>query len=200
MATARNSEGYYDPTAYLAMRNIEMAERRTLKMTYKRGDIYFVEPYRQTIGSEQRSGRPAIIVSNDKNNKYSPCVEVVYLTTQPKTDLPTHVIVKGTGIVSTALCEQVSTVDRQRLTNMCGECSKNEMQAIDIALMISLGLDGAYPKKEKQEDTETDATERAVSVINDRRLIERYVAAKAERDMLQQMYGDLLRQVTTKRT
>ena len=56
----------------------------------RRGDIYYIDKY-PTIGSEQQAGRPAIIVSNEKNNQHSSTVEVVYLTTQPKADLPTHV-------------------------------------------------------------------------------------------------------------
>ena len=51
----------------------------------KRGQIYYIESNHQEIGSEQRAGRPAVIVSNDKNNENSTPVEVVYMTTQQKT-------------------------------------------------------------------------------------------------------------------
>lgn len=50
----------------------------------KRGDIYFIRDTRQSIGSEQRADRPAVIVSNNANNKHSGVYEVVYMTTQPK--------------------------------------------------------------------------------------------------------------------
>lgn len=66
MAWTRNAEGYYDPTAYLAMRNIEQSERRKT-MSFKRGDVYYVEKSVFTRG-EQGGGRPAIIVSNNKYN------------------------------------------------------------------------------------------------------------------------------------
>ena len=56
----------------------------------KRGQIYYVRSNYREEGSEQRGGRPAVIVSNDKNNANSNTVEVVYMTTKPKTDLPTH--------------------------------------------------------------------------------------------------------------
>lgn len=81
----------------------------------RRGEIYYVESTYPTIGSEQRSGRPAIIVSNDLNNGHSNVVEVVYMTTQPKKDLPTHVQIRSTGRFRVALCEQIHTVDIQRL-------------------------------------------------------------------------------------
>lgn len=59
-------------------------------MSYKRGEIFYIERAGDSYGSEQQAGRPAIVVSNDKNNEYSSTLEVVYLTTQPKTEqLPT---------------------------------------------------------------------------------------------------------------
>ena len=45
-------------------------------MSINRGDIFYVNPS-ETVGSEQRSGRPAIIVSNPLCNEHSPVVEVV---------------------------------------------------------------------------------------------------------------------------
>lgn len=108
-------------------------------MMCKRGEIYYIESY-YTTGSEQRAGRPAIIVSNEKNNEHSSTVEVVYLTTQPKHDLPTHVTVRGTGRDSIALCEQITSVAIERLGEYCGVCNKQELTAIDTALMISLDL------------------------------------------------------------
>lgn len=110
-------------------------------MTIKRGEIYYIQSYGNECGSEQRAGRPAIIVSNDKGNQSSSTVEVVYLTTQPKHDLPTHVVIRATGKESIALCEQVHTVAVERVGDYCGECSKNEMQSVDIALLVSLSLD-----------------------------------------------------------
>lgn len=107
---------------------------------FNRGDVYYVEAG-YCVGSEQRAGRPAVIVSNDRNNRHSNTVEVVYFTTKDKPDLPTHVTVNATGTPSTALCEQVHTVDKQRLRDYCGSCTKQELQAVDIALLISLGLD-----------------------------------------------------------
>lgn len=50
-------------------------------MEINRGDVFYVNRS-ETIGSEQRSGRPAIIVSNPECNEHSPVVEVVYLTCQ----------------------------------------------------------------------------------------------------------------------
>lgn len=109
-------------------------------MSYDRGDIYFVDQAQPHFGSEQNSGRPAIIVSSDAGNRYSSVLEVVYLTTQPKKDLPTHVQIQATGVISTALCEQIQSVDCRRIGRFCGRCSDDEMQKINAALVASLGL------------------------------------------------------------
>ena len=47
-------------------------------MDFVRGSIWYVESGYST-GSEQRPGRPAIIVSNDANNKHSSTVEMVVM-------------------------------------------------------------------------------------------------------------------------
>ena len=74
----------------------------------KRGEMFYISRGGASYnGSEQHADRPAVVVSNNKNNENSNVVEVVYMTTQPKTDLPTHVTIRSTGRISTALCEQV---------------------------------------------------------------------------------------------
>lgn len=106
-----------------------------------------------THGNEQFADRPAVVVSNDKNNENSGVIEVVYMTTQPKTDLPTHVTVRSTGRISTVLCEQVYSVAVERVGTYIGQCSDAEMQNIDIALMISLQLDGNTKTSKKYTET-----------------------------------------------
>lgn len=157
-------------------------------MSYSRGDIYYVEKF-SSYGSEQQPGRPAVIVSNDRNNEHSSTVEVVYLTTRIKPDLPTHVTVNGTGVPSTALCEQVHTVDMQRLMSFCGTCSKQEMQAIDISLMVSLGLNLSDTAVEEESSCRDTKALTELELANTE-LIE----VKAKLGMLQQMYDNLLRQ------
>lgn len=53
----------------------------------KRGEIYYIESTYRETGSEQRGGRPAVIVSNDKNNENSEVVEVVYRIVQQDPDV-----------------------------------------------------------------------------------------------------------------
>ena len=141
----------------------------------KRGQIYYIESNHQEIGSEQRAGRPAVIVSNDKNNENSTTVEVVYMTTQPKNDLPTHVFIRSSLRPSTVLCEQIYSVSTERLGTHIGELTDRELQELDIALSISLGLDWMQPETSRkgyqseeletmqQQLTETEAKLAAVT-------------------------------------
>lgn len=105
----------------------------------KRGEIYYIAR-RDTIGAETAKARPAVIVSNDALNATSEVVEVVYLTTQPKKEMPTHVEIKATGCESTALCEHIDHVSILLVGDYCGACSAEEMDAINTALAMSLGL------------------------------------------------------------
>lgn len=129
----------------------------------KRGEIYYVTSNWQEIGSEQRAGRPAVIVSNNNNNNNSEVVEIVYMTTQPKTDLPTHVLTRSTGQTSTILCEQIYSVSKQRLGEYSGKLTEKEIQALDTALAISLGLDfGAAPVMREPTEEELEKIRESV--------------------------------------
>ena len=103
----------------------------------KRGEIYYIEND-NSVGSEPRGIRPAVIVGHDVGNKYSPVLLGVYFTLQPKKPLPTHVYVRGHG---TALCEQIFTIDKTRLLQKKGECTNSDMERINKALRISLGME-----------------------------------------------------------
>lgn len=115
-----------------------------------RGEIYYVYPSGGGVGSEQSAGRPAIVVSNDKANQHSPVIEMVYLTTQPKNSLPTHVDITSAERPSIALCEQVHSVSKSRLGGFIAKCTDGEMAMIDGALCVSLGIElQAKPEPKK---------------------------------------------------
>lgn len=103
------------------------------------GDIYYIDRF-DTCGSEQRPGRPAVIVSNEKNNMYSSTVEVVYLTTQPKENIPTHVTIQSTGRESIVLCEQITTVDVSRVREYFCTVTPGELAQIERAIFASFGF------------------------------------------------------------
>ena len=111
----------------------------------RRGEIYYIYADEHT-GSEQSGGRPAVVVSNDTGNLYAPVIEVVYLTTSIKKPMPTHVEIQSALRPSIALCEQIHTVDKERVGDYAGQLTADELRSIDNALRVSLGLgqaDGA---------------------------------------------------------
>lgn len=117
-------------------------------MEIRRGDILYIEKRNDTVGHEQWSGRPGIVVSNDTINRAESTVEIVYMTTQPKKQSPLHIPIFAMGRTSTALCEQIWTISTERVQNK-GENIGDQIRKIDRALMVSLGLDGKSKEKEK---------------------------------------------------
>lgn len=118
-----------------------------------RGDVVWVMDSKG-VGSEQRGERPALIVSNDTANEHAPVVTVVWLTTQEKKPLPTHCEVKGTE-KSTALCENVTTISKERVGSFIRSASYTEMEEVDRCIAIALGIydePSAEPQKELVRD------------------------------------------------
>lgn len=145
----------------------------------KRGDIFYIVNNYQEEGSEQRAGRPAVVVSNDKGNEHSNVIEVVYLTTQPKADLPTHIDIKSANRPSIALCEQISSVSKERLGDFIGTCTKYELDMLDAGMMISLGIDIPTKKvivqtqERKEKPSEISETKELIKILTERDMFER---------------------------
>lgn len=182
-----------------------------------RGQIYYIHP-QEVVGSEQEGGRPAIIVSNNVCNEHSRVVEVVFLTTKEKPPLPTHVKISSTNRISTALCEQIESVDRSRLGKYINQVSESEMLYLEKAMMLSLqistNLRGTKAleewrrmieeckqddEEEKEEDTitkESDCGAIVQNVTENAKInIETnpaYIKAIAERDIYKELYKELL--------
>lgn len=121
----------------------------------KRGDIFWFDhnPYRPAVGSVQQPGRPGIVVSNDLNNSKSNTFEIIYLTTAPKKDLSTHCTIRSAIEISTALCEQITTVSNEQIKEYIGSCTKAEMEQVDACIAISLGLDFAPAANNEAQKT-----------------------------------------------
>ena len=110
----------------------------------RRGDIYYVRGCLDTVGSEQKGFRPAIVISNNVGNKHSKIKQVVYITTKNKNEIPTHVVINSAKYTSIAICEQIFSVSDERIGKYIGQCTEDEMKELDKALMISIGLDKNY--------------------------------------------------------
>ncbi len=109
----------------------------------QRGEIYFAD-LNPVIGSEQGGIRPVLIVQNDLGNKHSPTVIVAAITSRTeKAALPTHIEISdecGLNKRSIVLLEQIRTIDKKRILNYIGKISKQDLEKIDLALAISIGV------------------------------------------------------------
>lgn len=149
-------------------------------MRINRGDIFYIE---QSVrcGNEIKKDRPGIVVSAEHLNAGESCVEVVFLTSQPKKEMNEHVKILSSGRESTALCEQINSISVNRLADYNGRITDEEMKAIDKALAASLGLnfvgEGIEP------------------VINSHETDQSMAAVIAERDAYKNMYENLLDRV-----
>ena len=122
----------------------------------KRGQIYYIHGQGCLGERDIKPARPGIIVTPDHLIDMVPRVQVVFLTTSPQYDLPCHAVINATGQPSTALCEQIAWVDKTRIGDFCGMLSTSEQERLDVALMVSLGLDlntCSSPAEPAQHDT-----------------------------------------------
>lgn len=109
----------------------------------KRGDLLMVN-FGNNVGSVQGGVRPAIVVQNNIGNKFSPTILVIPITSKSKNNLPTHVYLNekdGLDKPSTAMTEQVSTIDKKQIVNKIGRISPMKMKQVNKALMISFAVD-----------------------------------------------------------
>lgn len=107
---------------------------------YKRGQIWWHKSNNIYNGSVQGGARPVVIVSNDKANKFSKNVTIVPCTSADKKDLPTHfkfILDEHT----TVLCEQITTIPMDELTEYIGTCDNYSINQLNKALSIAIDLD-----------------------------------------------------------
>lgn len=164
-------------------------------MEIKRGDIFYIDIPGGT-GHEMLKSRPGVVISSDALNKTGTCVTVVMCSASSKRDLPGHIVIRSTPLISTAMCEHIYTIDKSRLERQMGRCSKSEMAALDIGIMSSLGL-GAYdlarPTEAAPAEQQSGDTGEAISPAL------ALVRAEAERDTYKGLYERLLDSMSMER-
>ena len=162
----------------------------------RRGEIYWVD-IPNAIGHELMKDRPAIIVSCDALNDNSPVVQVVYCSASPKKELPEHITIRSTEQISTALCENVYTVDKSRVGRYVGRCTKREMEQVDLGLLLVLL--GACKAVLGQPQAGEEELEPVRGDIEDGTASMALVIAQTERDTYKRMYESLLARMTMER-
>lgn len=105
----------------------------------KRGDVWWVE-FDPAIGSEIRKTRPALILSNDAANRNLARVVVVPLSSNTHKIYPGEALVTVAGQSSKAMADQIMASDKSRLKSQLGSVGKADMQAVEDAIRVHLGL------------------------------------------------------------
>lgn len=111
----------------------------------RRGEVYWAE-LEPRSGSEQRGRRPVVVVSHDGFNSISTWKSVVAvpLSTSMARTGPTAIGMPagagGLGKASIALCHQVTTLDRAKLTRRIGSLSPTDLDRLSAGLMAALEL------------------------------------------------------------
>lgn len=168
----------------------------------KRGDIYWIsaDPFHEAIGHVQRADRPGVIVSSDRINRALTIHTIVYLTTSPRADVPTHCTIRSAKEESTALCEQITTVDEAQLGNYIGHVTEAEMKTIETCMCINLDLGNPA---NITIDAEAEEEEEEIYEEYDQEEIDKLklelAKAKREAEVLRDLYNNLLQSALKKR-
>lgn len=113
----------------------------------KRGDIFWAD-LRPRSGAEQKGRRPVVIMSHDGFN-LTPSwrsIIIVPLSTSIKQAGrgPTAILISSESTAlkkdSIALCHQITTIDRSKLTTFIGNLSQKIMQEIETSIKASLDM------------------------------------------------------------
>ena len=105
----------------------------------RRGEVWWVN-FDPSVGGEIKKSRPAVIISNDAANAFLNRLQVVPLTSNIDRVYPSEALVSLNGRSGKALADQLTTVSKQRLGERIGIISLEDMDKVERAIRVQLGL------------------------------------------------------------
>jgi mRNA interferase MazF len=111
----------------------------------KRGDVHWVNlPLSEKKNKEnirELQGRhPAVVISNDEQNKFSPLITILPLTSQVDRIYPFQVESYLRGKRGVILVDQIRTIDRKRFDQRIDQIEELTTEKIEKALHTTLAL------------------------------------------------------------
>jgi mRNA interferase MazF len=104
-----------------------------------RGEIWWVS-FDPSVGGEIQKTRPAIIVSNNAANAALNRVVVVPISSQVSKFYPAEARITVNGEARKAMADQIMTASKQRLKDRLATISVADMQAVESAILLHLGI------------------------------------------------------------
>lgn len=158
--------------------------------TFLRGEVYWVS-LDSSVGSELKTGRPAVIVSGNSLNEKLDSVVVAFLSTG-SFPAPTHPSVYSPeGIKSRVLCEQVRTIDKTRLVKHEFTVAESDMIRVTGALACTMCIPTTMTEKPVYEKKIADLeTEIAVLKRMYDKAVDKVVEARLEADIAERMKAE----------
>lgn len=89
---------------------------------------------------ELQGRHPGLVISNDEQNKFSPLITILPLTSQVDKIYPFQVFSELKGKSGIILVDQIRTIDRKRFGDKLGKLSFEMMERVERALHITLAL------------------------------------------------------------
>lgn len=105
----------------------------------RRGEVYWVK-LDPTIGTETKKTRPAIVISNDAQNKVGHRYIVAPITSIVKTVYPFEVEIYINEKPSKVMLDQIRTIDHSRLERKIGKLSQEELDQVERAIKLVLHI------------------------------------------------------------
>ena len=122
-----------------------LLKNQGLKNNIQRGEVYWVnlplfdKSEKENI-RELQGIHPGLVISNDEQNKFSPLITILPLTSRVDKIYPFQVYSELAGKNGIILVDQIRTIDRKRFSSKLGELDLEMMEKIERALHLTLAL------------------------------------------------------------
>lgn len=158
-----------------------------------RGEVYWVS-VDDSIGSEQQTGRPALVIGTRGASEMHDSYIVAYMTSRGYGSPYTPAVFVN-GMKSRVICNQLRTLDRSRFTKYMDTLTNEEMSRVSGALACAIGVkapsktvvEELEPKNNDNEELVNLRTEVTMWKQMYKKVLDQLVEMKVEADIAERM-------------